>query len=247
MLGALQNLRRFIDLHPTAGKILLGCGLVGSAWWVAIDVVGSLRYRGYSYVDYTISELSAQGAPTRLFMTVASGTPYALLLSAFGVTVWATAGECRAQRVAGALIVVEVVWGFAGGILFPMAPRGSDGTLRNQMHAFYGIGMPILFLLAMSFGSRALGTRFRMFTYVGILALLVFGFLTSMQSGKIPHGDPTPYLGFIERANAYTSMLWLAALSIALLRVNRPMASRRGATPATVVRDVGRGRGKLPA
>ncbi len=42
-------------------KVLLGCGVVASAWWVAMDVVGSLRYPGYSYVDYTISELSAEG------------------------------------------------------------------------------------------------------------------------------------------------------------------------------------------
>jgi hypothetical protein len=36
-------------------KILLGCGIVASVWWVGMDVVGSLRYPGYSYVDQTIS------------------------------------------------------------------------------------------------------------------------------------------------------------------------------------------------
>lgn len=247
MIASLHTLRRSIDLHPTIAKVLLGCGLVGSAWWIAMDVVGSLRYAGYSYVDYTISELSAESAPTRLFMTVFSGIPYVVLMSAFGVIVWATAGERRAQRAAGALIVAEVLWGFAGGLLFPMAPRGVEGTLRNQMHPIYGIGMPILFVLAMIFGSRVLGKRFRAFTYVAIAVLLVFGFLTSLQAGKVPNGDSTPYLGLIERTNAYTSMLWLAVLSLGLLRANRLGWTGRQTRTVPATRETERDVGKLPA
>ena len=41
-------------------KILLGCGIVAPAWWVAMDMVGSLRYPGYSYIDQTISELGVE-------------------------------------------------------------------------------------------------------------------------------------------------------------------------------------------
>ena len=165
MVSLPQMLRRTVEPHPLARKILLGCGVVASTWWVAMDVVGSLRYPGYSYVDYTISELSAEGAPTRLFMTVASGISYAVLMTAFGVGVWAMADGRRARRVTGALVIAEVLWGFAGGLAFPMAIRGTEGTLRNDMHAIYGIGMPILFLLAMGFGSRLFGKRFRYFTY----------------------------------------------------------------------------------
>ncbi|HEU5099455.1 MAG TPA: hypothetical protein VFU22_10580 [Roseiflexaceae bacterium] len=39
---------------------MLGCGIVASAWWVVMDVVGSLRYPGYSYIDQTISELGVE-------------------------------------------------------------------------------------------------------------------------------------------------------------------------------------------
>jgi hypothetical protein len=66
---------------------LLGCGIAAPAWWVAMDVVGSLRYPVYSYIDETISELSAEGAPTRAFMTVLSGISYAVLMIAFGIGV----------------------------------------------------------------------------------------------------------------------------------------------------------------
>src|SRR5579884_928591 len=118
-------------------KFLLGCGILGPAWWVAMDVVGSLRYPGYSYVDQTISELSAQGAPTKTFMLLASGIPYTVLLIAFGVGVWRAAGEKRAGRITAAVVVAEALWGFVGGLAFPMATRevmaAHQDTLRNQM------------------------------------------------------------------------------------------------------------------
>ncbi|HEX6288767.1 MAG TPA: DUF998 domain-containing protein [Herpetosiphonaceae bacterium] len=206
---------------------LLSCGIIASVWWVAMDVVGSLRYPGYSYIDQTISELGAEGAPTRAFMTVLSGIPYFVLMIAFGIGIWITAGGRRTQRITAALLIGEVVWGFVGGLAFPMATReviaaGQD-TLRNQMHAWYGIGMPIFFVLAIAFGSRLFGTRFWYFSYATILVMLVGGLLVGLQTSALTVNQPTPWLGVEERMNAYASLLWFAVLAIGLLRA-------RGAT-----------------
>jgi hypothetical protein len=183
-----------------------------------MDVVGSLRYAGYSYVDQTISELSAQGAPTRVLMVILSGIPYAVLMTAFGVGVWQAAGGKHAGRMTAALIVGETAWGVVGGILFPMAMRGNEETLRNSVHAPYGLGMPILFLLAVGFGTRLLGKRFRYYSYGSIVAILVFGALTASQMSRVPANEPTSWLGIEERITAYAPMLWFAVLAIALLR-----------------------------
>ena len=116
MVTLSQSLRRTVERHSTARKILLGCGVVASAWWVSIDVVASLRYPGYSYTDQIISELSAEGAPTRTLWLVANAIPYAVLMTAFGVGVWAAAGRTRTGRVTGALIVgyaITGLWGMA--------------------------------------------------------------------------------------------------------------------------------------
>ena len=118
-----QTLRHTLELHPMLRKVLLACGLVGPLCWIAMDVVGSLRYPGYSYIDQTISELSAEGAPTGTLMLVLSGIPYTVLMLAFGVGIWLTAGGRRARRITAALLIGEVVWGFVGGLLFPMATR----------------------------------------------------------------------------------------------------------------------------
>jgi hypothetical protein len=232
-------------MAPHAGRrwwrqVLLGCGIVAPAWWVAMDVVGSLLYPGYSYVDQTISELSAQGAPTRTFMMVFSGIPYLVLMFPFGVGIWLTVGGRRAQRITAALVLGEVVWGVVGGLAFPMAIRGHEETLRNQMHAWYGIGMPIFFLLAVAFGTRLFGTRFRSYTYATVVALFVFGVLTALQAPGVPANEPTPWIGAYERINAYLPMLWFVVLAIGLLRTQDTPAPRQVEKPTVTPQPLAR-------
>ena len=43
--------------------LLLG-GVVSSALYVATDILGGLRYEGYSFTSQVISELMARGAPS---------------------------------------------------------------------------------------------------------------------------------------------------------------------------------------
>jgi hypothetical protein len=219
---------------------LLGCGIAAAAWFVAMDIVGSQRYPGYSYVDQTISELSAEGAPTRNFTLIASAIPYGVLLSAFGVGVWKAADGRRAGRIAGVVIVAEALWGALGGLAFPMATRevmaAGDDTLRNQLHPWYGIGMPILLALAIGFGSRLFGTRFRYFSYGTILAMAVFGLVQGLQTPAMTADEPTPWMGVEERVTAYAPMLWFAVLAIGLLRAKTVPAAHHlrkptGTTP----------------
>lgn len=239
-----QTPRHTVERHPTLGKVLLACGVIGPVWWVAMDVVGSLRYEGYSHTDQTISELSAEGAPTRVFMMVLSGIPYAVLMTAFGVGFWRAAGGRRAGRIAAALLVGETGWGSVGGLLFPMAVRGTEETLRNSLHAPYGLGMPIFFLLVVGFGSRLFGKRFRYFSYGTLLIMLVSGAMTGLQAVRVPANEPTPWLGIEERINAYASMLWFAVLALALLRAQGTKAPRQlekpTVTPQGVQRDCGK-------
>jgi hypothetical protein len=223
---------------------LLGCGIVAPAWWVAMDVVGSLRYPGYSYVDQTISELSAEGGPTRTFMTVLSLIPYVVLMIAFGLGVWRAAGGRRAGRVTGALLVGAAVWGGVGGLAFPMATReviaAGQETLRNQMHAWYGIGMPLLAALAIGFGSRLLGKRFRSFSYATILAMLVFGLLMGLQTSAMTANQPTPWMGVEERITAYAEMLWFVMLAVGLLRAQGIIAPRQLEKPTVTQQPLAR-------
>lgn len=218
MIALPNTLRQVVKRDPIVKKALLGCGVVASAWWVAADVIASQRYPGYSYLDQTVSELSAEGAPTRAFLMAVNAIPYAVLSVAFGVGVWAVAGRTRRGRIVGGLLVGSAVVGLAGGVLFPMMVRGADGDLRNAMHAPYGGVSMLLFVLMFGFGSKLLGTRFRYYTYATIVVWFVFGVLMAVQSGRMVADEPTPWMGLEERISVYATMLWFAVLALGLLR-----------------------------
>ena len=90
--------------------------------YVVTDVLGTLRYEGYSYADQTFSELTAQEAPTRPLMVALNGIPYSLLVAAFTGGVYTSAGPKRAARITGAMLLGYAAFGFAGG-------RGEEPTI----------------------------------------------------------------------------------------------------------------------
>jgi hypothetical protein len=170
--------------------VLLGCGIASSVLYVATDVLGALRYKGYGYTDQVFSELTAEGAPTRPFMAATNGRPYTSLVTAFSVGVGKSAGPQRAARATGTLLAGYAAAGLAGGVLFPMNPRGTESTLRNVMHIPATAVMSAFILGAMGCGSRLLGTRFRYYSYATIPTLIVFGGLTSLQGGRVAADEP---------------------------------------------------------
>jgi hypothetical protein len=211
-------------------KILLGCGIVSSVWYVITDVLGTLRYPGYRYTEQQFSELLAVGSPVRPLMIALNEFPYNLLVAASAVGVWTSAAPKRAARITGAMLLGFAVSGMVTGVIFPMNTRealaAGEGTLRNAMHPVGTIVMSLFIVLAMAFGSRLLGRRFRYYTYATIAILVVFGGLTSLQVGQLEANEPTPWMGITERINIYATMLWVAVLAIGLLRA--PKAEGQG-------------------
>jgi hypothetical protein len=203
-------------------KILLGCGVVSSVLYFVTDVLGTLRYPGYRYTEQQFSELTAAGSPVRPLMIALNEFPYNLLVAAFAGGVWRSAGPKRSARITAAMLAGYAVFGFAGGVLFPMRPRealaAGEATLRNVMHIPATAVMSLLMVLAMGFGAALLGRRFRYYTYATIAILIVFGVLASLQAGRMEQNQPTPWMGIEERINIYATMLWMLALALGLLR-----------------------------
>lgn len=55
-----------------------------------------------------------------------------------------------------------------------------------------------------------------------MLASLVLGVLTAIQSGQVAANGSTPWLGMGERITVYTPMPWVAVLALTLPRVASP-------------------------
>ena len=216
-------------------KVLLGCGIVSSVLYVVADVVASLRYEGYRYTDQMISELLANGAPTRPLMVALVGIPYNLLVAAFAAGVWMSGGGKRAARITAALLLGYAAVSTAGGLLFQMDQRevlaAGGETPRAGLHGPVTLVMSLFILGAMGIGAALIGRRFRWYTYGTILTLVVFGALTSLSIPRVEANESTPWMGAIERVNIYATMLWVAVLAIALLRVHETSAPRHLGTP----------------
>jgi hypothetical membrane protein len=206
-------------------KILLGCGIVSSVLYIVSDVLGTLRYPGYSYTEQQFSELTAQGSPVRPLMIALNEFPYTLLVLAFAAGIWESATPQRAGRITAAMLIGYAATGMVTGVSFPMNTRealaAGEGGLRNAMHPPGTIVMSLFFVLAMGFGSTLLGRRFRYYTYATIAILIAFGVLTSLQVNRMTANQPTPWMGIEERINIYASMLWVAVLAIGLLRAQK--------------------------
>ncbi|MDQ3861992.1 MAG: DUF998 domain-containing protein [Actinomycetota bacterium] len=207
-------------------KVLLVCGILSSLVYAATLVLAPMLWEAYSSTSQTVSELFAIGAPSRPLVVPLLLT-YDVLVIAFGVGVWGSAGRKRALRVVGGLLVAYGVVGLAG----PFAPihlrealAAGEGTLSDTMHGIITMVLVLFMLLAIGFGAAAFGKRFRLYSIATILLLVVGGVLTGLDQPQLTANQPTPWMGVWERINIGVFLLWVVVLAIALLRakVERP-------------------------
>lgn len=203
---------------PITTRLLLVCGVLSSALYVAADAYAWSQYPGYSPVSQAFSELLAEGTPTRPFMVAVVGAPYNLLEAALGVGVWASTERARVARITGALRVLYAVISYLGGTVFRMDPRGVEELARTMLHEIATAVMVVSMLLAMGVGAFMHGTRFRRYSLGTLLTVPVSAGLSFQQAAQFAANDPAPWLGLIERVGIYAWMLWVAVLAISLLR-----------------------------
>jgi hypothetical protein len=171
-------------------KVLPGCGILAPLLFVATDILAAMRWEGYGYTDQTISELISIGAPTRPLLVPLS-IAYALLVYAFALGVWGSAGEKRALRFVALGLVAKEVLGLVVTLFFPMTQRGVEGTLTDTMHAILTIVGNLFMLLAIGFGAFAFSKRFRLYSIATILLIRrgrrFGGFGRTPDGGKPAH------------------------------------------------------------
>ena len=107
----------------TPRRALLVCGVLSSLLYVAIDILAALFCPGYRrFSSQAISELMTRGAPTERFVDPLF-IWYDVLLVAFGVGVWLSAGGKRIVHVTAGLLTASAVSGLLGPTLFEMRSR----------------------------------------------------------------------------------------------------------------------------
>ena len=216
--------RRFAGRTRVSSRLLVFAGVLMFALYIFMDVTASLAYDGYSYKDQTISELSAVGAPTRTFWLIAS-VVYQILSWAFAFGVLALAGERRKMRVVGWLLVAFAASGFLWWFA-PMHQRevlaADGGDWRDTLHLVTGGISSVIFFSMIGVGAFIFEWRFRLYSFITIGLMLVFGMLMNMYVPDVADDKATPWLGVYERIAIEGAMLWQAVFAAVLLWTTRP-------------------------
>jgi hypothetical protein len=197
-------------------KILLICGILYFPLYFTSHMLAGMQLEGYSHIDQQVSELSAVGSPARPLLDV-FGIACNLLVIAFSMGVWGSAGEKRALRGAGVMLMLFGVIGFSWWFA-PMTPRGAERTAADIAHIVIAYMTVLLMMLFIGFGSGADGRWFRIYSILTIVATLAAGVWVATFVPAIEQGLPTPWSGVIERVAVYSPMVWMMALAIILLR-----------------------------
>jgi hypothetical protein len=205
---------------PRITHLLLACGVAYLVLYVlANDAVAAVIYDGYSRIDQAISELSATGAESRPFQ-VAMTPVFATLLIACGVGVWRSALGSRRLQALGATLMA---WGAShvAWLWYPMTPRaeaavrGAAGT--NDVGHIILTVLTFAFILAViTLGAFSFGGRFRWYSIGTAIVILVAGGIVGVMSAGLAEGNPTPWMGLIERVSAYGMMAYVAAVAVRL-------------------------------
>lgn len=207
-------------------RLLLVCGAIASVLYIGTDIAAAaLFYPGYDYASQQVSELSAIGAPSRPFWML-MGYPYGLLTIAFAFGVWRAAAGRLSLRIAAVLILLFAINGFAWGAVAPMHMRATQFTDTDTMHIAFAASAVLLMVAFIGFGAAAFGRGFRLYSAITVIAMLGAGGVVSTQISAIASGQPTPWMGLVERISVYGPMVWIAVFALALLdragRVSAP-------------------------
>ena len=196
---------------------LLICGILSSLLYAGTDLLGGLRYPGYSFTSQAISELMAVGAPSETFVDPLF-LAYGVLALLFGIAVYREGGRSRALRIAGVLLIAYAGVGFTGPVFFEMHQRGDAAAGSDAPHIILTAALVLLTLGAMGVAAFALGKRFRIYSIVTLVTVVVLGVASAPYGARLAEGEPTPGFGIVERLNVYSSLLWIAVFAIGLLR-----------------------------
>jgi hypothetical protein len=101
------------------------------------------------------------------------------------------------------------------------------GTFSDTMHIVLSALTVLLILSQIGFGAAAFSKRFRFYSILTAATVLVFGAKTGLYSPRLAAGDPTPWLGLVERISIGAWLLWMAVVATALLR-DRTLAQGDG-------------------
>ena len=208
-----------IQLDTTVGlphmlqRILVSCGILAPLLFLGTDLLAGRLLKGYKFSAQSISELAADGSPTRPLVIGLNLLSNAFMI-AFGVGIWSATEPAILPRIVAGLILGNAIANLTSTLFFPnrfgVQPKfGSPGVLLMFISV-------LCFVLAMIFGAVAFQGWIRIFSIAiptAYVLLAILRFITAASS----NGDTNALIGTQERTMVYSFLSWVMALAIFLL------------------------------
>lgn len=210
-------------------RILMLCGVAAAIVYIGTVILGGLLRPGYSHISMAISELVADGAPNRTFLS-SLFLMYNVLLTLFGVGLFLQARERSDGRISGTIgSLALVAVGLAGVLMevaFPQEPGGTATTFAGTMH-FVMAGVAslgtMLAILMLAFWFKQVPELKRYVTYSVISVAVIF---VSGGSSAVAMANHSPMFGIIERITILTFTLWVFVMGGKLAHVEESSQPR---------------------
>jgi hypothetical protein len=132
-----------------------------------------------------------------------------------------SAGGRRALHVTGGSLMATGIVGLLWA-RFPMTSRADMVQaavipINDAGHIALTAVTGLLILAMTVFSAWAFGRGFRAYSLATAAVVLIFGGLTGVQATKLATGEPTPWLGLLERVSIGAWLLWLVVLAVELV------------------------------
>jgi len=105
---------------------------------------------------------------------------------------------------------------------FPMSQRedlvNASASVNDIGHIVLTVVTVVLIVTSVLVASSTFGRGFQFYSWATVVVAVAFGLWTGVVSANLDQGDPTPWMGLLERVSMGAWMLWLAVLAVQLLR-----------------------------
>lgn len=203
----------------TLTRMLLWAGIVSPLWIVVGVTIAGFLFPDYNHYHQALSELGATGSATQIISPAINNYPLGVLFILFGIGIFKSV-TFTAAKFTALLIIIHGLGSIAAGY-FPcdFGCQPDIQSLNQQRHNIAGMAMFISLLLACSIwifiAHRVFGT-YRLAIFSACCALAgIISFILMVWAVRTGDG-----LGFYQRINYGSSLIWLLGLAISFLKTS---------------------------
>ena len=193
-------------------KIISLFGIFGAIFYFIHIIFGRIFYEDYSPFSQAISDLTAQGSPSRQVSSI-----YSFLYGIFTVTFsvvffiyfkgvinkFITIGSC--------IFCMMTIISFFGYTFFPLTESGYAGEFHDRMHVLITIFVVIFTIISIILYSIGF-IKSKNYKYLGIIS--IFTFLLLVTGAMLINILPIEYFGIAQRINVYSLIIYTGILSL---------------------------------